>query len=310
MLQERGSGYTFLYSGKGKDEDTIHGVAIAIKQELVQTIISWEPVNERLIYAKLRRGKQSTMHVISVYAPTFRASREEKDAFYGQLEDLVRKIPSNDRLLLLGDLNARVGSDANTWKGIIGKHGSPGAANENGEDLLQFCGRNGLWIANTMFQHKPAHMYTWKHPRSNQWTIIDYGIVRRKYKSDVLDARVRPTADSWTDHRMVYMRLAIRPSGGTWKPKASPKLDTGALHDGTKLAAYKKAVQQLLPRQKEAKSTVEERWAKLKTCVLAAAEPVCKRNKSNRHDKCDWFLENNKRISATLAKKRRALGVN
>jgi len=58
------------------------------------------------------------------------------------------------------DFNANIGTDAKTWKGVIGRHGVPGL-NENGRNLLQLCCSNGLRIMHTFFQHKDVHKHTW-----------------------------------------------------------------------------------------------------------------------------------------------------
>ena len=51
------------------------------------------------------------MFIISVYAPTMLANEVEIDSFYGQLSEIVAKVPKRDKLLLLGDFNAKVGQD-------------------------------------------------------------------------------------------------------------------------------------------------------------------------------------------------------
>ena len=76
----------------------------------------------------------------------------------------------------MGDFNAHAGTDTDTWKGVIGKHGVTGQ-NENGWYLLQLCCSNELRIMNTSFQHNEAHKYTWYRPRMDQKSLIDFCIV-------------------------------------------------------------------------------------------------------------------------------------
>ena len=56
------------------------------------------------------------------YAPTDKDDGT-KDAFYGELQEVIDKVPRGDKLIVMGDFNARVGNKAEMWKGVIGQHG-------------------------------------------------------------------------------------------------------------------------------------------------------------------------------------------
>ncbi len=70
-------------------------------------------------------SKGEVLHVVSCNAPTFGASREEKDSFYSLLQDVLSSIPSKENFVLLGDFNARVGSrsENDEWWDERGPHG-------------------------------------------------------------------------------------------------------------------------------------------------------------------------------------------
>ena len=127
------------------------------------------------------RGQYATF--VSVYTPTLHTSEETKTAFYQGLRQLVAKIPPADKVVILGDFNARVGKDADTWH-VLGKHGV-GKLNSNGLMLLQFCTEMGFQITNTMFQMKDKFKTTWMHLGSKQWHLIDFLLVRRRDIADV-----------------------------------------------------------------------------------------------------------------------------
>ena len=91
--------------------------------------------------------------MLQVYAPTEDSKNEVKDDFYEQLEGTVREVPKQNKLVVLGDLNAHVGRNVAVWGDVIGKHGEV-VENWNGARLLQFCAENDLVIANLWFQHK------------------------------------------------------------------------------------------------------------------------------------------------------------
>ena len=89
---------------------------------------------------------------MQVYAPTSNAEEAEVEQFYEDLQDLLELTPKKDVLLIIGDWNAKVGSQETP--GVTGKFGL-GISNEAGQRLIEFCQENALVIANTLFQkHK------------------------------------------------------------------------------------------------------------------------------------------------------------
>ena len=79
--------------------------------------------------------------------------------FYKQLQSTLAVVPTRDMVIIMGDFNARVGSDNEMWRSVIGSH-SPDQRNENGERLLDFCACNDLVVTNTCFPHKTIHKCT------------------------------------------------------------------------------------------------------------------------------------------------------
>ena len=95
------------------------------------------------------QGKPFNITVIQVYAPTSNAEETEVEQFYEALQDLLGLTPQNDVLFIIGDWNAKVGSQETP--GVTGKFGL-GMWNEAGQRLIEFCQENALVIANTPFQ--------------------------------------------------------------------------------------------------------------------------------------------------------------
>ena len=75
------------------------------------------------------------------------------------LLNLSPRVSPTESTVPMGNFNAHVRTDTDTWKGVIEKHGITGL-NENGRYLLQLCCSNGLRIMNTFFQHRKVHKYT------------------------------------------------------------------------------------------------------------------------------------------------------
>ena len=103
------------------------------------------------------KGKPFNITVIQVYAPTSNAE-EEAERFYENLQDLLKLIPKKDVLFIIGDWNAKVGSQE--IPGVTGKLGL-GVQNEAGQRLTEFCQENTLLIENILFQQHKRRLYTW-----------------------------------------------------------------------------------------------------------------------------------------------------
>ena len=119
-----------------------------------------------MIYVHLQ-GKPFNITVIQVYAPTSNAEETEVEWLYGDLQDLLEH-PKKDVLFIIGDWNAKVGSQETP--GVTGKFGL-GMRNEAGQRLIEFCQENALVIANTLFQQHKGRLHMditrWSTPKSD-----------------------------------------------------------------------------------------------------------------------------------------------
>ena len=112
--------------------------------------------NDRTI--SVFQGKPFNNIVIQVYAPTRNAEEAEVEWFYEDLQDLLKLTPPKNALFIIGDWNAKVGSQE--ILGVTGKFGL-GVQNEAVKKLIEFCQENALVIANTLFQQHKTRLYTW-----------------------------------------------------------------------------------------------------------------------------------------------------
>ena len=97
------------------------------------------------------QGKPFNVTVIQVYASTSNAEEAEVKWFYDDLQDLIELTPKKDVLSIIGDWNAKVGSQE--IPRVTGKFGL-GVQNEAGQRLTEFSQENALVIANTVFQQR------------------------------------------------------------------------------------------------------------------------------------------------------------
>ena len=111
------------------------------------------------------QGKPFNIMVIQVYAPISNAEKAEIEWFYEDLQDLLELTPQKNVLFIIGDWNAKVGSQETP--GVTGKFGL-GVQNEAGQRLTEFFQENALVIANTLFQQHKRRLYTWTSPDGQQ----------------------------------------------------------------------------------------------------------------------------------------------
>ena len=117
------------------------------------------------------QGKPFNITVIQVYALTSNAEGAEVEWFYEDLQDLLELTTPKDVLFIIGDWNAKVGSQE--ILGVTSKFGS-GVQNEAGQSLVEFCQENALVIANTFFQKQKRKLYTWTSLDDQHQNQIDY----------------------------------------------------------------------------------------------------------------------------------------
>ena len=103
------------------------------------------------------QGKPFNIIVIQLYTSTSNAEEAEVEGFYEDIQDLLELTPKKDVLFIIGDWNAKVGSQETP--GVTGKFGL-GVQNEAGQRLIEFCQENVLVIANTLFQQHRRRLYT------------------------------------------------------------------------------------------------------------------------------------------------------
>ena len=133
----RESRYTFLWQGFFPGRAEAAWLGFAVRNSLLATIETPTVGSERIIALRMETSI-GFANFLSVYAPTLMFSQEVKDKFYETLEEKVSQIPRYESLYLLGDFNARVGSDWQAWLTCLGYFGV-GKLNENGQRLLELC---------------------------------------------------------------------------------------------------------------------------------------------------------------------------
>ena len=163
------------------------------------------------------QGKPFKFMVIQVYAPTCNAEEAEVEQFKEDLKDLQELTSPKDLLFIMGDWNAKVGSQETP--GVTGKFGL-GIWNESGQRLIEFCQENVLVIANTLFQQHNRRLDTWTSPDGQQQYQIDYILCNQRWRSSIQSAKIRLGEDSGSDHELLIakFRLKMKKVGKTTRP--------------------------------------------------------------------------------------------
>ena len=128
------------------------------------------------------QDKPFNITVIQVYAPTSKAEEAEVERFYEDLQDLSELTPKKDVLFIIGDWNAKVGSQETP--GVTGKFGV-GIRNEARQRLIEFCQENALVIANTPFQQHKRRFYTWTSLDGQHQNQIGYTLCSQRWRSSI-----------------------------------------------------------------------------------------------------------------------------
>ena len=142
-------------------------VAIIVNKRVWNAVLGCNLKNDRTISVCFQ-GKAFNITVIQIYAPTTNAKEAEAEWFYEDLHDLLELTPKKHVLSIIGDWNAKVGSQETP--GVTGKFGF-GMQKEAGQRLIEFCQENSLVIANTLFQQHKRRLHMnitiWPTPKSD-----------------------------------------------------------------------------------------------------------------------------------------------
>ena len=111
-LREDGAGYTLFWSWENKDESRLSCVGFMIKTSIAKKLQNLAVCHyDRIMSPRLPIQDNKFATVLNVYAPTLQAETGVKEAFYPDLHKLLQQVESEDKLLIFGDFNARVGRD-------------------------------------------------------------------------------------------------------------------------------------------------------------------------------------------------------
>ena len=194
---------TIIYSGGEKHEG---GVAFILGEKISRCMIGYWAVSPRVLLLKIR-ARPFDMAIIQVYAPTSDHSDEEVEEFYEELDKARKACKAQEVLIVMGDLNAKVGRGKEEQ--VVGPYGL-GERNMRGDRWVEWCTENGLTIMNTWFYNHPRRLWTWKSPGDRVKNQIDYIAIDQRFRNSVKQAKGYPGADCGSDHVLIAAEIKIK----------------------------------------------------------------------------------------------------
>ena len=177
-----------------------------INKKYTKAIMGFLPISRRVMVVKIE-GKPFNLAIIQAYAPTAEHSEDDIEEFYEDLEKACKQVASTDIMVVMGDMNAKIGKGS--VDRYVGEFGL-GDRNDSGDRLLEFCIEKDLYVANTHFQQPARRLYTWKSPGDIYRNQIDYIMVRKRFSNSVKDCRTYPGADINSDHSLLVSKMNFR----------------------------------------------------------------------------------------------------
>ncbi len=284
------------------------GVALLVSERMQDCVKEWKEVSARLMWVRMKLGHESWVFV-SAYGPGSERSEQEVDEFWSDLSECVGSFRGSDRIVVLGDLNARVGDEV--VENIVGRYGVPGR-NESGVRLLDICAERELVIGNSMFKKKEVNKYTWvrvDNGRMVERAVMDYVLIERGMVGRLLDVHVfRGEAGGMSDHFLVEGRLRVRQRwmGGKNVKGAREVVNVRKLYEVEKEREFQDKMKvEYEVVKNERIDSVEAEWLLLKNAVTRCSNEVCGMRRVGVFARkgSEWWSEDVKKV---VADKRRA----
>ena len=198
-------GHLLIYSGVDINARAKEGVGCIINGKHRQLVTKWDSITERILKIEMKLQMPTTL--IVVYGPNEDERAANKDEFWEKMGEVVEDIKG--RIIILGDMNGRVGRRDEETGEVIGRHGEM-PRNNNGVRLINFCILNDLIVTNTFFQHREIHKYTREVKSRGEKSIIDYVLINRSNRKEVIDVRVRRGAEIYSDHYLLKAEIRMK----------------------------------------------------------------------------------------------------
>ena len=283
------------------------GVGLLLSERLLQSVVEWKEESSRLMWVRVRLGRECWAFV-SAYGPGSENSREVVENFWNCLSVCVESLKKKNNVVVLGDLNARVGSEV--MEGICGKYGVAGR-NESGDLFLNICREHELVVGNTFFKKRLINKYTWERVNVGKVVdraLMDYVVIEKTMLGRLKDVHVfRGEAGGISDHFLVEAKLEVAKG---WRNKRGGSrrevVKVEELNKAGKEQEYQERLKIEYERVRERENGgVEEEWKMFRDTLLSTASDVCGKKKVGGYVRkgSEWWDEE---VKIVVEEKRRA----
>jgi hypothetical protein len=281
---EIGLGFRLFFHGVERKRN---GVGIVLSEKWKNMVNDVRRINDRLMIVKI--GVEGEMlNVVSAYAPQMGCAQEEKDSFWKSFDSAMQGIEREEKVVIGGDLNGRVGKVRGGYERIHGGCGY-GDRNEEGGEVLRFAEAYDMALVNTYFKKPERHLITFKSGRVQ--SQIDYVMVRRNELKKVKDCKVILGECVVEQHRLMVMNYRFEfGTGSMASEKNTPRIKWWLLEK-----ERDRFRERLLQKMKDMKDVVNvnEMWNGWAERIVGTAKEVLGMSKGRR--KCDkdtwWWAE-------------------
>lgn len=271
------SGLDAGYKRKKKE-----GVAVILSERLRKCVKNYGCVDSRIVWCECKIGIDRYTFMC-VYAPVNQETgkgAEENRKFWNKVNKCIRERQECTQVILVGDMNGRVGNEE--IEGIVGKWGVEGR-NMNGDFLLEVCAEREMFLANTFFEHRHIHRYTWHRGEGEQEqkSLIDYAMMDSGLKGRILDSKAVRGMLTGSDHYTVLTKVRIRKE---WKYERKERkltverINVRKLNEECNATKYKDILKETIKDMDvmiDLGNTVDEVWKGTRDSMIKAAEKVC-----------------------------------
>ena len=197
-----GSSFFIISSGWRNDAQASQGgVGALISKRAKRALLDAKRITDRILRVEFDGNPKTT--VLIIYAPTNAAEQRVVEEFYSELRNTLQDIPAHNFVTILGDFNARIGSE-------VAPHTFHEATNRNGSFLADLLPEFNLLVANGQFQKRPGKLWTFKDRATDSLRQLDYILIRKKWRNSLMDAEAYNSFSTvGSDHRVVCTRLKL-----------------------------------------------------------------------------------------------------
>ncbi|XP_056134022.1 uncharacterized protein LOC130110842 [Lampris incognitus] len=222
---------------------------------------------------------------------------DEKEEFWSELDDVVERVPKEERVVIGVDFNGHVCEGNRGDKEVMGRYGVK-ERNVEGQIVADFVKMMEMAVVNTYFKKREEHRVTYKS--GGKCTQVDYILCRRCDLKGIGDCKVVTGENVARQHRMVVCKMTLETKMRT-RVKTQPKIKWWKLKKEDCCVEFRQELRQALGSSEE----LPDGWATTAEIVRETARKALGVSSGQRkEDKETWWW--NEEVQQSIQRKRLA----